>query len=88
MDDEGKVIYVIPAELQMTEALNDAVAKMDSGDTTYQTTMSYESMPGALERYEAVVLIARLTWWPKAILTKENCFAAPDETNGIIVQVD
>ena len=88
VDDEGKVIYVIPAELQMTEALNDAVARMDSGDTTYQTTMSYESMPGALERCEAVVLIDRLTWWPKAILTKENCFAAPDETNGIIVQVD
>lgn len=79
VDDEGKVIYVIPIELQQTAALNEAVDKMHGGDTSYSTAMHYESLVDNVRRGMTAILIDSLTWWPKAILTEENCFAAPDD---------
>lgn len=85
VDDEGKVIYVIPIEMQTGDVLNEAVEKMHNDEADYLTAESYESMPGTLRRSDAVILIDRLTWWPKAILTKENCFAEPSGNGGVII---
>ncbi len=80
VDDEGKVIFVIPIELQQSAVLNEAVEKMHGGDRSYQTCMHYENLVYTLcDGVDTAIMIDSLTWWPKAILTSENCFVQPSE---------
>ncbi|MBP3359411.1 MAG: M56 family metallopeptidase [Clostridia bacterium] len=80
VDDEGKVIFVIPIENQMPDALHAAEDKLNDKiyDDGYVQTESYEGMAERIlndENMQAAVKIDSLSWWATAILTRDNCFA-------------
>ncbi len=89
VDNDGKVIFVIPIELQMTAAVDAAADKLndDDYDDGYFQAFSYENMVRLCydENGNVIaqtgVLLDPVTWWVRAVLTPENCFADVEAYN-------
>ncbi len=96
VDDNGKVVFVIPIEDQMTAAINDAAAQLNDpdGDSSYFQTMSYNGMirvkydpETGTYSFRTGVLLDPVTWWVRSVLRPENCYVDIDATEGIVKRV-
>ncbi|MDO5396836.1 MAG: M56 family metallopeptidase [bacterium] len=90
VDDEGKVIFVIPIENQSSDTLHEAEDMLNNDDYSdgYVQVGSYEGMADRLlsdEDMQVTVKIDDLTWWATAILTRDNLFAQETETDNVFI---
>ena len=88
VDDNGKVVYVIPIENQHGDILNDFTTRVRNHENGYTCTSDYESLPSRLRedgKMQAVGIIDPVTWWITAVLTPENNFAAKTERDDMVL---